>query len=958
MKQVLKVSVLFFELALIVLLGGCLFTSSQRADENFTDGKMPATLEKFANYRQSHKYRDKISKIIAEKEQSPQFQVRVAVIDGGTEIYHPDLIQKIAWRNSESNKSALVGYDFMGRDAIPTPDRIVPDYFAYGSKGIIDGKIEEAPENPLELMASHNVSFMSELLRELKNSKELEGSLFAEKFNINSMSVFSAQLFLMSFDLEKYRENEEKKTLLSKDLLNKDLSGWKQFRKYSNLDQQIYYILMKSNWKMGTLFGFPDSTSPSLFHQIQNADIFYNLVHRVMNQFAEKKDYEKAVNNFVTFIKARELSHSEHKAVKKQGLMRLTTALEYILFPKNSTYTVNQFAEILESEIAAEDLEKNGFYPPNYQIDLRRIQTEITELQSDFQKFIGFEAELEPKLIGLKLLKTAQRIKMHLPAFGFLYQQYLSLYNLPELILKAIQGVATQSRYELQNGNIAGLILKPKGVSEKIAESEFRNYLIELNHPYYSGDSSSHSHGTHTAGIIAIDNPHAEIVPIRVTAESTSLSEFTLSQLKTKYKTEFAIWLKYPVVFRSLKNMYAKDLPQLNWQDESDSGKNTIVKYLMQTWSDEIDNQIDNSSLDHLFMDDVIQAIEFCGKYKIKVANVSMGTKYEIPVESLSADPEDTFNENTTKFLEFEFYKWKLAETIKTKAPYTLFVTALGNESNWVNGKSRSALPVDLSSPFLKKAEEELSLQAPNNHVSDQILGVISANSENELSSYTNIIIDNPELHQILYLGENVLSSIRIFDQDGFEQLKNQYLGFIKTSTNLPTSGEWLEPFLEKEKLINSLYEDQTKNKSRAMDRLGDRIENFTQLTEKILYDLYIQNKVPFGRMSGTSMATPGVVRRITYLLAEVAKNKGIRSDLEIYENSDFSPAKVIALVKSKTILKGQFLLLPDDPTIGQTKAISKSNAEIQFQKISGLKTEEQSGQGTQTRSPIEPSGR
>lgn len=692
---------------------------------------------------------------------------------------------------------------------------------------------------------------------------------------------------------------------------------------------------------MGTLFGFPDSSNSSIFDQIEYADKFYQVVERVMKRFPEKMAYDKAVKNFMDFSMARARTHSDHHSMKKQCLMKLTTALEYLLFPKNSTYTVGQFAEIIEVEIARSDLEKKGYYPADYKIDQKRIQEELVSIQSDFQKFIGFESQLEPKLIGLKPLKTVHNVKKHLPGFVSLFQQYRDLYALPELIYKHINGELNKSRFDLQNGNIAGLILRPSGVSSKIAESEVRNYLIESNHPYYSADSNSHSHGTHTAGIIAINNPNTEIVPIRVTAESTSLSDFAITQLKTKYKKDFSEWLMLPLVFRSLKNMYAKDLSQLNWKDESEKNRTQIVKYLMQIWSDEIDNQIDESSLDHLFMDDIIQAIIFCGQHKIKVANISMGTKYEIPVESLSADPEDTFNENTTKFLEFEFYKWKLAEAIKTKAPHTLFVTALGNESNWVNGKSRSALPVDLSSPFLQKAESELGQKAPNNHVSDQILGVISANSENELSSFTNIIIDNPDLHQILYLGENVLSSIRMFDTDGFEQLKDQYLGFVGKAKSLPSSGEWINPFLQKENLVFDLYEDATKNKSRAMDRLSDRMENFTSLAEKILYDLYLQNKVAFGRMSGTSMATPGVVRRITYLIADAVKTNGYKSDTEIYDNPEFSPAKVIALVKSKTVPKGQFLLLPDDPELNQVKGIAKSTAEEKLKQISELKTKE-----------------
>lgn len=156
-----------FGILLGITLSGCLLTSSQRAEENFTDGKMPTTLEKFANYRQSHKYQNKIQNLLVENEKNSNFKLRVAVIDEGTEIYHPDLIEKIAWRKDANNQIGLLGYDFMGKDSIPTPDRIVPDYFAYGADSIIDGKIDKAPENPLEIMASHNLSFMTELIKEL-----------------------------------------------------------------------------------------------------------------------------------------------------------------------------------------------------------------------------------------------------------------------------------------------------------------------------------------------------------------------------------------------------------------------------------------------------------------------------------------------------------------------------------------------------------------------------------------------------------------------------------------------------------------------------------------------------------------------------------------------------------------------------------------------------------------------
>jgi subtilisin family serine protease len=924
---------------ILLALNGCRFTSSQRAEDNFNEDKLPPALEKFANFRQAGKYKTEVQKIVKDKDTDGNFKVKAAVIDGGTEIYHPDLIEKIAWRSGGEGKVSLIGYDFMANDTIPTPDRVIPDFFAYGAEEIVDGKIKKAPENPLELMFNHNLSFMNTLLLEIKNNPLLKGSLFAEKFNLNSMTIFDAQIFLMSFDKGIYKLLEASNSLISPSLFKKPLKEWTQFRKNTDHHEKLYYILVKKNWRLTKDIGFPKLHRLSIFNNLEKADVFYKAVEITFQKFEQKASYESAVANYVKFLSARNDDHTQdHESFKIDALQSLSAALYFKLFPDNSFVSISEFAAIIENEIVVRDLEKTGMYKADYTISLERIKQELSELQADFKKFIKFETAASVKDIGFRPQRNVKNIEKHLPGLEELFGQYSTDYDLPNLILKNIQTGLVRSQFELQNGNIADLIYQLPSINPEISNSKIRNYLIEVNHPYIDPESTGHSHGTHTAGIIALDNPNTEIVPIRVTIESIALSENRKTKVKAKYKKELSQWLLKPVVFRSLKYKISDEYNQFKWNEESDLNKNNIVGALIKLWSDEIDAMIDDSSLDQLFMDDMIRAIEYCGKNKIKLANVSLGTNYEAPVESTASQSEEASSENLLKFLEYEFYKWQLAEAIQSKAPQTLFVTALGNENSWVDGKSRSALPVDLSSPFLKKAESELNFISPDNSVSNQILAVVSTNSANELSSFTNIIINNPNLQQILYIGENILSAIRIYDQDGFNQLKGQYMGFVTKIGNLPFSGEWLTPFLNGNKLVFNLYDDSKKNTARASSILKNRIAHYQDLAQKILYDMFIQNKLPYGRMSGTSMATPGVVRRLTYLVADLAKSRGFKSDDEIYDHPDFTPKKVIDLVMSKTIKKDQFNFLPYDSEISQTNAIKQSDVEKLLKKYSDMK--------------------
>src|SRR5690606_2925794 len=151
----------------------------------------------------------------------------------------------------------------------------------------------------------------------------------------------------------------------------------------------------------------------------------------------------------------------------------------------------------------------------------------------------------------------------------------------------------------------------------------------------------------------------------------------------------------------------------------------------------------DMNRLDYLFFEEIIEAIEYIGEKRIKLANMSLGTKVE---RGISDGDEADINE-VFSILDFEYMKYKIDASIKALASKTLFIIAAGNDGNWIDGQTRSALPCDISSPYLKEVPNGSSL--PNNQI-DNVLCVGSIGPKGDLSPFTNILLtDTPMIFAI-----------------------------------------------------------------------------------------------------------------------------------------------------------------------------------------------------------------
>jgi len=125
-------------------------------------------------------------------------------------------------------------------------------------------------------------------------------------------------------------------------------------------------------------------------------------------------------------------------------------------------------------------------------------------------------------------------------------------------------------------------------------------------------------------------------------------------------------------------------------------------------------------------------AVEHANASGVKIINLSLGSELAAPVEN---DDHETFEENRKKFFDTVANYLEREKIIKSH-PDMLFIAAAGNSSKWSDGSSL--------------------LQSPCGVNASNMLCVGSVNSSGDLSSFTNIPLNNVDL--VFAIGENLKS--------------------------------------------------------------------------------------------------------------------------------------------------------------------------------------------------------
>ena len=381
------------------------------------------------------------------------------------------------------------------------------------------------------------------------------------------------------------------------------------------------------------------------------------------------------------------------------------------------------------------------------------------------------------------------------------------------------------------------------------------------------------------------------------------------ARLKNEFLKSYENWISSPLIFKATSKVLRNYLGFTPEEIANPAKRAEITAKIMEFVTKDVHTTFEDDRLDFYFFDEIVKAIRYVGEKQIKVANVSLGTSFErVPSDVAQLDQEQNLSKALT-FLRYEFFKNRLATEMDTSAAQTLFVIAAGNDGKWLDGETRSALPCDLSSPYLASFEAEFGGEKIVNNRLSNILCFGRIDTESRLSYFTNLPITKVPF--VFSLGENILSSIKTTDCTGadeklestFGSSRQSFLGgsqedkarTLGTTLGLPGSAGTTE--------ADKRQFDFELNKLMYIDSLFSNMRgswsDFTCAHEP----------VHAAKLSGTSMATPAVAGYTAHWILEQMEKEGYAQNIA-YNDPRFSP---------KAIIQG---ILDASPELGGTSIV------------------------------------
>ncbi len=851
--------------ASLLFLGACL-VPNQKVWETFADRQqLPAVLEGFANPKPN------VNPANLSALNTLRGQVSVAVIDNGVDYLHPELINQIRF---DVNQGRIVGagYDVMGDDRWAHPNLVNPALYAFGAREItVDGRIAGPVDDPIKLVFQMNNQFMAKLLPALKASPVLAQSLF-NKINADSFTLFNAVHILKNFFDENYYKQSQRLGAL--------LNYQSKVDEQKGITAALLRKVIQMPW---TLSPFESAgTMVERWNSIEHADAFWTLLNKVFQEFDQQSNFKKAYASLVNYYRHRDNAD-------KDALSLLAKSWFNLKYRFGSDHPVAELSDFL-----CEDFEDQVW-------DQIRNSS-----MNDAQKMAILDREVNRRFDILAVhYNLASKMAQDSEKF---HKSQMALKNIAKLRRIYAQTFTVQDKRNLFcDGKLTYKLMDPKIIA----------YRKVRKHPYYAGDNAEEVHGTHVAGIIAKQSRKVSIVPVRVVTASSVYSKVMGAKIRKDFEASFATWLQNPTVLAAVSD-YLK--PLLGGAASSVAIQGLLRQHL--------DRSFKKNYLDFYFVTEIIKAIQYVGSQKIKVANMSLGTGFSKNVAPAARQTRDEILNQLMTFITFEYFKTAIGTAVKAYAPHTLFVIASGNDGQWIDGKSRSALPCDISSPWLKKYEAQ-NPQGPksaNNNMKN-ILCVGSLNPQDELSSFMNLPITDVPF--VLSYGEAILSTVKQTSCSGVSQeIKSEYgslsIGFPDVDRSDDNKQRvwddfyvkigWMKPNLNGRALIDARI-----GADNRMLMLGMSFgSNFTShMTEKRCANSTLK---PLARLSGTSMATPAVAGFIARQLA-AALYKANLNELQAYDMPEYSPENIIKAIKAKSPTYGGESVIRDVPKINNIKA-------------------------------------
>lgn len=867
-------------LALLFIFCGC-SVETQKPRESFDSQTLPQELLKLANQTlELNSYQgDIISRLKSEKRNE---NLSIAVIDNGVDIAHPDLMSKLDYQ-IDNEKIVGVGHDFMGDDNFPSSVLINPELFAFTAFEIKNGLIVQGNENVFKKMLALDTQFSKLFLEKLKSHPILSQSLFA-KINEKSFNIFGLYQFVISpkmakdlFNPEKYTANLEARKLL-KSTFRSDVVSSTALQEFS-LNQIYYFLDQKADWSFAAATG--KSNIFLSLNTIEHGDLMFNLIVETFKEFAGREELKSGIEKVVDFRLGRDHRLNTVREDEVSNACNfLSEALEY---HKRGSLAADPITRLTESTVD-EQLSNLDLLraPGDYPVLQVNQNSYLESLNSSFEKI---------KIYGIAVTSIEKTAAEQLD---------LKTYNRNlNINLKAAKAFADLRADELKN------IFQPDFKSSY--SSLYRKHFFRSMHPYISSFSQSESHGTHTAGIVAKQNDNIRIYPIRITTRSALVTKQEKARLLEKFSAAFEAWLARPVVSRAIYRKLPKlvgitpagPIAEPTNQDE----RQAFAKLLMQKLKTGMDVAFEENPLDFLFFKELEESFLHVAEKKIKVASISLGTEINNRIPQFKdLDPELDLRTVFT-FLNYEFVKFHLGEIMATTAKDTLFVVAAGNSSTWIDGKTHSALPVDMSSRFLKPFEDNADYFAPNNHLVN-VLGVGSLSPDEDLSDFTNVLL-GLKTNIIFAVGEDVLSPIKSTDLSPVLSVVDKMIPSISPPVSLSDS-----------RMVSQFFNLETFSSLKENDEASNKISNylfngFNQIFSSVSAlktHLAMKYSDHRERFSGTSMATPAVAGVMGDLILNKASRLNIATT-EIYNHPEFTPEVLV-----KDLRMNSLPLFPESP--------------------------------------------
>jgi subtilisin family serine protease len=845
-----KTSTVLALICLSVLLKGCL-TPNQKPAEAFADGKLPRVLERIAN--QYYELAGLRGRIVNRTEADAKNKelIRVAVIDNGVDLSHPDLVDRIEFV-VKNGQVVAAGFDAMGADRMASPSRIEPQLFSFGAESIVDGKIVGPPESPLELLAKFNKDFMTQLTQKVHAHPVLSKSLF-RKMSMENSTLFGLMKESKDFSKGSYDTSVKSETII--------IEGQRDKSVKHAFEATVFMV--DRQWKMDASSGLPVGSARGYvaLSSLEHADVFFELVKSELQEFEKTSNLEKSISTFEKYLLARnQVDANAPNEARRKVLGLLVDALVYKLKGPNVNNPLHTLVELLDRLAVAERGVRG------------ETGVESAEMrQENVRHMANRYIEIQEQMIEIAVARGADSEEK---------RKDIESVNKIKAVLAPLLRGAIEAQFA------------PKTDSSSI-HSELRRHLIRTTHPYIDGSSQSTSHGSHVSGIISRQSPEIRIVPVRVSTDGTHLPKQTKEKLKETYLLEFERWLSDPSIFRGLEAIVGESFPEIEFKNATDVQRRAAAQKMIEKFGPLLKLSIEGSSLDFAFVEEILRSIEYVGKEKIKIANMSLGMNFNEAVRTFPPNKGETFK-SAFEFLKFEFLKYRVAESINKHAPQTLFVVATGNDGAWIDGKTKSGLPFDLSSPYFEQHQNKERNEVLENNRIKNILAVGSLNPRGDYSSFTNIPI-GLQVPTVFAAGESVLSPVRTLDSEGLKQFWNRELSALDTLEELgyisELSNEEYKKFgFDVEKM------DPTQRREfdlkwllfrMSMDSMGEGIVKAAQ------HQFFSEHPTHRARLAGTSMATPAVAGLIAKYTIERAKALNL-SPAEVFDHPQFSPEQMI----------------------------------------------------------------